>query len=390
MKPLLLSISSSEPDHLEAAPADERGRTLVGIPWPTPAAIIGLATFLAVGVALGHVGGRWHGDPPARVAAQGPERAWAYNARNVPRRADVVFLGNSLMLQGIIPSELADAIGVDRGDVKNLAMHGALPWDLAWLVDRMEEPKADGPRIAAINVDRAWFLSDNLPRSAYSRYREYQDHLTRGPVPIGERFDALLTYAVPERRDARAWFHLIVYGWLCYRAPGVVRAPPINDSPRIWDLDPEAQQRAAAGADAAARKARSSDEFAESSVTALRAVIGHLKTRSYRVVLLLTPLRRDRLNAVETAPLSKERDRRVRQVVLSPPYLGADAVVEFLDARALGFASDDSIFIDYGHLNRAGARAQTRNFAEALIRLGLVGKASTNHTGFGGAGPRTP
>ena len=80
----------------------------------------------------------------------------------------------------------------------------------------------------------------------------------------------------------------------------------------------------------------------------------------------------------------------MRQVVLSPPYLGADAVVEFLDARALGFASDDSIFIDYGHLNRAGARAQTRNFAEALIRLGLVGKASTKHTGFGGSGPRTP
>ena len=67
----------------------------------------------------------------------------------------MVFLGNSLMLQGIIPSELADAIGVDRGDVKNLAMHGALPWDLAWLVDRMEEPRADGPRIAAINIDRA-------------------------------------------------------------------------------------------------------------------------------------------------------------------------------------------------------------------------------------------
>ena len=66
----------------------------------------------------------------------------------------------------------------------------------------------------------------------------------------------------------------------------------------------------------------------------------------------------------------------MRKAVLRPPYLGADAVVELLDARALGFVDDDSIFLDYGHLNRAGARAQTRKFAEALIRLGLAGGAS--------------
>ena len=80
---------------------------------------------------------------------------------------------------------------------------------------------------------------------------------------------------------------------------------PDQRFPEDLGSGPRAEKRAAAGADAGARKARSSDEFAESSVTALRAVIGHLKTRSYRVVLLLTPLRRDRLKGVETAPLSK-------------------------------------------------------------------------------------
>jgi len=379
MKPLLSSISSSDPPRPEPEPdrpdpvaPGEGGRTLVGLPRPTPAAAIALATFLAFGAALGHLGGRWHGAPPARVTMGAPERAFVYNARNAARRADVVLLGDSLMDQGIIPGELADAIGLDRDAVKNLAIHGAKPWDLAWLVDRMEEPRADGPRIAVINVDRAWFDSGEVPPSAYSRYREYQDRLARGPVPIGDRARALLTYAVPERRESRAWLNLITFDWLGYRAPRLVRVPAY-EPPRIWDLDPKAQKRAASSVDIAARKSFRSGDFAESSLAALRIIIDRLRSRSYRVVLLMTPLRRDVLELIEASPLSAARERRMRQAILTPPYLGADALVEFRDAPALGIADDDAIFLDYGHLNRLGAEAQTRKLGEALARLGFAG-----------------
>jgi hypothetical protein len=78
------------------------------------------------------------------------------------------------------------------------------------------------------------------------------------------------------------------------------------------------------------------------------------------------------LETIEGSPISAARERRLREIVLNANAMGADQIIEFRDAAQLGVANDDTIFIDYGHLNRTGAEIQTRKLAETFRRLGFL------------------
>ena len=99
--------------------------------------------------------------------------------------------------------------------------------------------------------------------------------------------------------------------------------------------------------------------FAEQSVHAFRLIIEELKRRSYHVILLMPPFRQESLELIASQPASMDRERRMRELVCDPARSGADAFVEIRDAQARSHADDDAIFIDYGHLNRAGAELQS-------------------------------
>jgi hypothetical protein len=370
MKPLHSSISSSELAVAETRPPRE-GPTLLAFPRPTPAAFVAAVTFVALGTAFGYIGGWSHGSPPTTVHPRAIELAYLYNATNHPRQADIIFLGDSLVEMGVVSDLFASSFKLKAGDVKNLGMAGAKPWDVEWLVERLEQPRADGPKLALIGIDRAWFDIGEAPLTSYGRCKIDEDReASRNVGKLGQLRDHL-GYLLPQRRETRAWFLQFYYDWLGYRYPKLVRVPSLLPPP-VWDLPPEMQKRASASIDTRSRRSLQGGEFAENSVSALRLIIDRLKQRSYRVVLFMSPLRRDALDSIDTSPATANREMRMRRLITAPAYLGAEGFVEIRDAQALQ-AEDDAIFIDYGHMNREGAERQTLKLAEAIAHLGLLG-----------------
>ena len=376
------STSSFKPDPEGTPPS--ASATLMAFPWPTPAAYITALTFVAFGFVLAYFGGWSEGVPPFRLHNKLLMTVYRANAENRPRRADIVLLGDSLMEGGVIESELAAALQLGTDDVRSLAFAGGNVWDIEFLVERLDEPRTSGPRIAVVQIDRTWFDLGDTPFSEYGRYRLRDiPHLSEraGPWPwLGDSVRAVF----PQRRQVLDWSVHFRYGWLARWFPRFVRvpAPPAHS---IWDLTPAAQervmaavarrrQRVVAAVSRQAEKPTEGSAFAEQSVHAFRLIVEELKRRSYHVVLLMPPFRQETLELIASQPANADRERRMRELVCDPARIGADAFVEFRDAHALGAADDNAIFIDYGHLNRAGAELQTRKLAEAILGLGLLEK----------------
>jgi hypothetical protein len=269
---------------------------------------------------------------------------------------------------GILEDELAATLHLTKAEVRNLAMPGATPWDIQYLVDRLDPPHATGPRIAIVQIDRAWFNPKEVPISNYARFKLLQLPEKRAQFDAWERLRASFVAIFPERREAREWLVQVRYGWLARIAPRLVPVP--ERTPVLWSISHEAQQIAQAALDRKARKALTGDEFAEHSVDALRLFVDELRRRSYRVVLMITPLRREVLESIENTPASAAQERRIRQVLFDPS-ISEYTLMEVRDAKALG-TDDDLIFLDYGHLNRTGAELLTRKLAEVIIQLKLL------------------
>jgi hypothetical protein len=373
MKPQPSSTSSSE----RAGATWRPGATLLAWPRPTAAGIVAILTFLAFGAGLSWIGGWLYQAPPSRLHAGILSTAYRYNAGNRPRRAEIILLGDSLMEGGVLEDQLAAALHLKPEEVCNLAMAGGNPWDIEQLVERLDPPCASGPRVAIIQIDRHWFDPTLAPLSNFARYKLRGLPGSPGRGGVWGRLRDELVAIVPERREAREWWLQFRYGCLARLAPRLVPIPT-RIPPRIWEISPEAQQIALGAVKRRAAQSVASDGFAEHSVQASQMTIAELQRRSYQVVLLLTPLRREALEAIEKSPTAAARERLMRSLLFDP-VRATYSLVEIRDAKALG-TDDDAILMDYGHLNRAGAELLTRKLAEAIRQLGLLDPSPTSLT----------
>ena len=66
-----------------------------------------------------------------------------------------------------------------------------------------------------------------------------------------------------------------------------------------------------------------------------RLIIEQLRRNSYRVILLLTALRQDALESIDASQVSADRERQMREFIATPPYLGAEGIIELRDAQTL-------------------------------------------------------
>jgi hypothetical protein len=166
-----------------------------------------------------------------------------------------------------------------------------------------------------------------------------------------------------------------MYGAVARHAPALVPTPA--PQPRaLWNVDaitqrravremmPEPMGRSLAGATLSA-----------STLLALRELVLELHRRGYRVVLLQAPMHSEFLRAMRTNPGDAEREAEFQRVVRDRGLTDADTSLTIDDAAALG--ASDTIFVDYGHLTRAGASLQTERLATFLHRSALFAPLAT-------------
>lgn len=332
------------------------------IPWPTPAVLVALAVLIVIASVLGYLGGWQFGDPPSRSYPTLSEQALRYNRTISGSNSQIMLLGSSLMRLGVIENQLTKDLGRPDLPVINLAMDGAGPWEELRLLGRLSTPRTSGARVAILEVNRRSFdarlTDDDFERAEVALSSD------RASLKASRLTDVVRYVALPSRQSITDWVQEFRYGFLPKVAPKLVATP--STPPRtLWNVDEEEQRRAVRDmTPAVAGRALVGWRFSTENLQALRELVRRLRVRGFRVILLQTPVHSAYLEFWRGAADGAVDEAIWRREVLDPASTGADAVLAIDDAKAMG--ATDSVFIDYGHLTRDGARLQTALLARFI------------------------
>ena len=322
----------------------------------------------AFGAGLSYISGWEFGELPTRAYPTLTAQALRYNRTNLPSSGEILLLGSSLMRLGVLEGQLAKEIGHSGARVINLAMDGAGPWQQLRLVHRLDASRANGFKVAIIEVNRESFGIQSAARDF-----EIATYALTGMRSTHHAISSMATalrYAVlPPRQGVEDWVQEIRFGFLGREFPGLVPTP-VAPRRRLWDVDAETQRRAVrAMTPAVASRALLGWRLSGSRLSALRQVVAELKRRGYRVVVLQTPVHSAYL-AAWLRPADAVAEEAWQDSVLALSSNGADAVLAIDGAASLG--TTDSVFIDYGHMDRFGASLQTQLVGKFLVDSQLL------------------
>lgn len=328
------------------------------------AVVVAGAVAVVIGVSLAYIEGWEYHESPVRSYPTLTEEALRYNRTNKQDSAEILLLGSSLMRLGVLEDQLARDLAQPDLDVINLAMDGAGPWEQLRLVRRLAPPRCAGPKLAIVEVNREAFAArrsdDSYADAAMAAVAARSDHRSVTNWVRAKKF-----YAVPERQEFADWVQEFRFGFLARWFPSLVPTPNVPRR-KLWDVGVMEQRRAVRAMTPliAAQNLRHW-RLSETSLLALHDLVGELKRRGFRVMLLQTPTHTAYLSYWDRSPDDSLAQTVWKERVLTPSSTGADAVLA-IDAAAMLGASD-SIFIDYAHMTKAGAILQT-NYLASFIR----------------------
>jgi hypothetical protein len=347
--------------------------TLQAIPRPLPAAYIALVTIVCFGALLSYLGGGMFGEPPKRTVDGLVVEAYRYRAKNRPAEDEILLLGNSLLLHGVLEDELRERVGKPDVNVMALSMAGSTIKDLGRLVARLDPSRATRHRIAVIQIHRWQFTgrrksySVGWRASIWNKLANWKP--TETPIHVLDR----AVQWIPERHDLtgdEGWIAHVKYDLFARHFPNLVQVPSMR--PReLWFADDSMRARMTAGLKPVEYVQDFKDGvFAKDSLSDVRSLVAELNAKLYRVVLLLPPFHGEFFTTLAQDASRARLEDQFRSTLRDRSLSGADAVIEFHDARALG--ADDSIFFDYGHMTPEGASLFTRRLADALLMTGFL------------------
>lgn len=342
------------------------------LPRPGAAVWIALAVVLVAALGFARVAGGTAHSAPVKEFPYLASEELRYDRTNAPASHEVLLLGSSLMRHGIIEEELPRELGDARLRAFNGGLDGASLWVILRFVRRIDRTRAAGPNVAVVEVNRRELDADR-DLDGFARWELWRAGLDEDGVPGRSLAPAALARlargALPPRQTLDSWVTDFSQQWLAYRVPRLVSTPA--PQPRaLWNASAIARRRAVRDMlpDIEARKL-AGWRLSPAALYALHGIVSELHRRGYRVVLLETPMHTRYLATAHALPGDDDTERAY-QSALRSPRVGADTVLDIHDAAALG--ATDSIFVDYGHLTRAGAEIQTRYVASFLARSGLL------------------
>lgn len=272
---------------------------------------------------------------------------------------DIIILGNSRMRDALPPITLEQALGLERGQVMNLALTGGQVYDSLFMYRRNRD-KLDEASVAIVGVE-AWFFLDGVKGldERFVRYATLADRLS--PYVEGRRLDAVVGYFW---RTFESSEQLISAAKSIVRGGG--RAVEIGaDGRTAWRDEELARGPVVADVEKTVHSIYPDFSPADAPAEVLATIITMLRQDGIEVILVRPPFRDSYVAARDAWVPAAEVwfDTQIRQ--LQDEF----SIEAWLPSTASEFGWPQDYFLDYGHLAGDGASAFTKEMSDRLRGL---------------------
>ncbi|MFN3202878.1 MAG: hypothetical protein ACE366_31085 [Bradymonadia bacterium] len=293
----------------------------------------------------------WSGHTPAGIVA-----AMDRQVITPAQPPKVLVMGSSRIRDGVAPRDLESTLGLQQGDVLNVALSQGTPKDALLLYTRHREKFAKASVVVLGLED--WYVNAGYPPTDRQR-RNYT---------LSERLEGFTSDHYPSLIAGWAWrtydARRSVKRLAQYVTRGRQRDIKVSDDGRVvWREETGDRGPSKINVARVADRYMGHWKFKTLELEAIKDLEEMVKADGSRLMLFQPPLRNAYIDYVEA-----EHAKRINQYRDAIKDLGIEML---FGERGSDFGLEEELFYDYGHCTPAGATIITRRLGEWLKAQGV-------------------